>query len=182
MNIFLKAAVVAAGLIAGTSASAAVVVYTPTAVTPTGATLVTNVDLNVGQFITATEVLAPGDSAEFTFTALERLRVSTIALAGVDNNSGIDLGNVEFGFTSATTDSFSTIVSFGATGSAIDSLAGLTLEAGESFTIFWEDGLSAPVGLAASFRTTAIPVPAALPLMIGGIAALGAVSRKKKNA
>lgn len=182
MNNILKAAFVAAGLVAGTSASAAIVVYSPTAVAPPPANLVTARDISVGNFISATEVLAPGDTAEFTFTALEALRVSTIALSGTGNNGGSDLGNVEFGLTSATTNTFSTIISFGKTASAFDSLPGLVLAAGDSFTIFWEDGIAAPVALTASFSTTAVPVPAALPLMIGGIAALGAVARKKKKA
>lgn len=182
MGNILKAALVAAGLIAGTSASAAVVVYTPTAVAPSGATLVTTVDISVGEFITAVEILVPGDKAEFTFTALEALRVSTIALSGTDNSGGLDLGNVEFGFTAATTDTFANITSFGATGAAFDFLGGFDMAAGDAFTIFWEDGISAPVGLTASFQTSEIPVPAALPLLLGGIAALGAVARKKKNA
>lgn len=182
MGNILKAALVAAGLIAGTSASAAVVVYTPTAVAPVESTLVTEVNISAGEFITAVEVLAPGGSAEFTFTALERLRVSTIALAGTDNRGGLDLANVEFGFTAATTDTFLNVTSFGPTGIAFDSLAGFEMEKDDVFTIFWEDGVSAPVGLSASFLTTAVPVPAALPLLLGGVAALGAVARKKKTA
>jgi hypothetical protein len=181
MDKLFKAALVAAGLAAGSTASAAVVVYTPTAVTPSGATLTVSADISVGQFVSAAEVLVPGDDAAFTFTALERLRVSTIALSGSGNNGGSDLANVEFGLTAATTGTFTSITSFGSSASAIASLPGFDMLAGESFTIFWEDGVSAPVALTASFSTTAVPVPAALPLMIGGIAALGAVARKRKK-
>jgi len=184
MRDIVQVGIVAAGLVMGTSASAAVVIYNPITdgPTPIGSTLVTSDDLVVGDTVTATEELLPGDKAEFTFTALEDLRVSRIALSGTDNRGGLDLANVEFGLTSATTDTFDSIVSFGLTGAAFDSLAGFTLDAGEAFTLFWEDGIEAPVGLTASFQTTAVPVPAALPLLLGGIAALGAVSRKKKKA
>lgn len=179
MKNILKAAFVAATLVAGSAASAAVVVYTSTTTTPTPATSITTVDMNAGDFITVTEVLVPGDSAEFTFTALEALKVSNIALAGSGSNGGTDLANVEFGFTSATTQQFSTIIDFGGTAAGSATLGGFILGAGDSFTIYWEDGIIAPVGLTASFFTTAVPVPAALPMLAGGLALLGLARRKK---
>lgn len=181
MKNILKAAFFAATMVASSAASAAVVVYTSTPAAPVGAASITAVDLAGDEFVTVTEVLAPGDTAQFTFTALADLTVSNIAIAGTGNNGGIDLGNVEFGFTSATTQVFSSITTFGSTASAIAVLGGFSMIAGDVFTIFWEDGVSAPVGLTASFSTTttAVPVPAALPMLAGGLALLGMARRKK---
>lgn len=165
---------------AGSVANAAVVVFQTNAV-PTAANKITASDIAVNQFVTATEILLPADTAEFVFTALESLVVSSISLSG----SGVGASNlsmVRFGFTDSRTSSFGTdgtVTAFpGGTASATAFLPGGILNAGEKFTVYWSGGLTSPVGVTASFFTTAIPVPAALPLMVGGLAALAMVRRK----
>lgn len=177
MNKFLKATAVVASLFAANAASAAVVVFGGGPV-PAPTNKVQSADITAGVSVTATEILNPGDSAEFTFTALENLRVNTISLAGTGSNSGTDLADVTFGFTASPTDMFDTITNTGTAASALDFLPGMVLAAGDSFTIFWEDGVAFPVGLTASFTTTAVPVPAALPLMVGALGLLGVARRR----
>jgi hypothetical protein len=177
MNKFLKATAVVASIFAANAASAAVVVFGGGPV-PAATNKVQNADITAGVSVTATEILNPGDSAEFIFTALENLRVNTISLAGTGSNSGLDLADVTFGFTKPALDSFSLINNTGTAASALDFLPGLTMAAGDSFTIFWEDGVAFPVGLTASFTTTAVPVPAALPLMVGALGLLGVARRR----
>lgn len=59
------------------------------------------------------------------------------------------------------------------------------LTAGTSFQIFLEantpPALEGPVGFTVSITTAAVPVPAALPMMAGGIALLGFAGRKMKK-
>jgi hypothetical protein len=184
MNKILKAAFLAATLAVGTSASAAVVVFNAGgSVTVTPSTPIAT-DISVGDFVIANESLDPLGTNTFTFTALEDLVVSTIALGGVGTNTGFDLAQVRFGFSATPTTPFSTIVPNPDTASANGTLPGLSLLAGSSFTIFWESvapAAGAPVGIQASFFTSEpppIPLPAALPLLAGGIALLGLVRRK----
>lgn len=162
MMRFLTAAVLAASTLAGGAASAAVVVYEPPATPFPPGTSVTTLDIVADQFITLTEILVPGDSAEFTFTNDDTvdIAISDIALSGTGSNNGTDLGSVGFGLTSATLSGFSSIFPNGATASAIGFLDGFTLANAETFTLFWDANTVSPVGLTTSFFTTAAPAPA----------------------
>ena len=180
MKSILTAAVFAASLAAGSAASAAIVVFTGgSPVVPANTELA--YDINPNDDVTVNVGLNPGDSAEITFTALKALRVGTIAMSGVGNNSGLDLENVEFGYTSATTNVFSSVnVVPGGSASAVGFLPGGLMKAGDTFTIFWEDGIALPVSLSTSFSTYDVPVPAALPLLIGALGVLGVAGRRRK--
>ena len=54
-------------------------------------------------------------------------------------------------------------------------------KAGDTLTIYWENGNVGQVPVTFSFNTTAVPLPAALPLLAGGIAALGIARRRKAS-
>jgi hypothetical protein len=182
MTNIVKFALTAAAIAFGSTASAAVVIFTPAAGPSPSAPppIVESFDLTGGQLVTAAEVLLPDQTASYTFKALNSLTVSDIAFGGTGNNAGADLGSVTFGLTSPPTNSFSSIVVSGTSSAGTSFLPGFTVAGGDSFTIFYADGISAPVSVDFSFSTTPVPVPAALPLLIGGVAALGAVARKKK--
>lgn len=183
MKRIIVAAAFAALMTAGSVANAAIVVFNQNAL-PTAANKVTTADITVGDIVVANEILFPADTAQFTFTALKDLKVSTISLSGVGVGAN-NVGAVKFGFTDLNFLTFGingTVVPFpGGVASAFASLPGGTLKKNDFFTIFWAGGLNNPVGVGASFFTTAIPVPAALPLLIGGIAALGLVARKRRT-
>lgn len=175
-------------MVTSKAVAAAVVVTTTTSLPVSAATVLTEVDIAAGSFVSFAEVLVPGNDAELRFTALENLDVSDIALSGTGNSGGTDLGNVEFGLSLATMSGFSTVTPFGATAAATGSISGLSLEAGDIFSIFWdEDGILAPVSLTASFLTTdpaataPVPLPAAGLMLIGALGALGFVRRKRTS-
>lgn len=180
MNNILKSALLAAAVVAGSSASAAVVVYNPTSVTPSTANIKTEVPLSVDDTVSISETMLPGDTYQYEFTANSAMRISNIALSAT-GFSFADVSNVEFGFTAVTTGTY-TVTDLGAIFAGVGFLPGFKIGAGEKFSIWWEDeGIVLPVTFGASFQTTAVPVPAALPLLIGGIAALGVASRKKRS-
>lgn len=170
-----------------TAVAAAVVVTTATSLPVSAATILTSVDITAGDFVTVTETLLPGDDAEFRFTNIDSvdLDISNIALAGTGNNSGSDVGNITFGLTSPTTSGFTSVVTFGTTASATGLISGFSLAAGDTFSIFWDDGLVNPVGVTSSFSTTeattVIPLPAAGLMLAGALGALGILRRKRAS-
>lgn len=183
MKNLIKPLVVVAALIAASAASASTVIVGPGTPTPVSANKVSTADISIGNAVSVTETLLGTDTAEFTFTALERLRVSTIALAGTDANNGTELAKVRYALNGTPVTPFPLIVPNGQSASASGFIPSFNLDLGSSFTIFWDLVAPAgtPIGITASFNTTAVPVPAALPLLVGGVALLGAVARKKRS-
>jgi len=179
MKKLLAAATLAATLIVGSAASAAVVVWNPSSVTPAGALLITPVDIGVGEFVNVTEILTPGDTARFVFTALEALRIDGISVAATGEIN--ELQQTLFGFTFPASIQFTNFFGTATSASAVGTLPGFSMAAGDMFTIFWRDGIVTPVGVSTFFQTTPIPVPAALPLLAGGIAALGLLRRRQSR-
>ena len=160
------------------AASAAVVIDDGSTPIPTNHIVLANITAGVS--VTSTQVLAKGDTAQYVYTAIERLRFSEIALSGTDGKSGNALKTIKFGSNFPPSMGFPTIVVIaGTTAFGGGSLPGGILNAGESLTIYWENGTVGQVPVTASFNTTEVPLPAALPLLVGAVAALGIARRRK---
>jgi hypothetical protein len=135
MKKLLAAATLAATLIVGSAASAAVVVWNPSSVTPAGALLISAVDIGVGDFVNVTEILTPGDTAQFVFTARAALRIDEISVSGTGTANG--LSSSLFGLTSPASMSFSTIFGSPGSSSASGGLPGFTMAA-EAGPTLWK--------------------------------------------
>ena len=179
MNDFMKILAVSAALTIAGGAHASTVVTTGGS-TPSDANLIETANLPVNASVTTTETLGLGDTATFTYTALEDLKVNTISIAATGTKDGADLATLVFGFTNPPGTPLSSILTSGGSANGTAFLGGFTLFKDQSFSIYWDAVNAGPVGISASFSTAVIPVPAALPLLIGGIAALGVVGRKKR--
>jgi hypothetical protein len=156
----LKSGIFAAAMLAGSIASAGTIIYDPNnPPPPSGNTVITTPLTAAGLDVAVTQTLLPGDSYEYVFTFSKALKISDIALSATGTASNI--ANVEFGLTPATTMVFTTIVPTGS----------------QAF-----GGASLPGGTFAKGSTSAVPVPAALPLLAGALGALGLARRKFKKA
>ena len=162
MKRFVTALATVASLSLASAASAAVVIDDGSTPNPTNHIVTANIYAGVS--VSLTQVLAKGDTAQYVYTALERLKFSDIALSGTDSKSGTG---------------FPVIGSFGSTGFAGGSLPGGIMQAGDTLTIYWSNGNVGQVPVTASFSTSDVPLPAALPLLAGAIAALGIARRRK---
>jgi hypothetical protein len=163
-------------------AVAALLLLAPTA---NAATVTYNSNLSVGSIVNEAQVILPGDELEFRYTALEDLSIVSFALSGTGTSSGGDVEDITFGFTSPGTNSFSSIVTVGNTASGGGFLGGLSLMAGDVFSIFFSDGISNPVPLTLSFQTdppSAIPVPASGLFLASALAGFGVFASRKRRA
>lgn len=180
MNVVTKLAATAALILAPVASSAAIVTtFAPGWTLPVNAAPVTE-DIIAGQEYPYQFTATGTDSQNFTFTALETLNV--LGVSFTSNGTAADVAKTGVSFNGGPLTAFvPTGLPNAATGS--QTFAGFSMLAGESFSFLLDvNGVTETALLSARFETTAIPVPAALPLMIGGIAALGAVARKKKKA
>ena len=175
MNLVLRSGIFSAAVLAGSMVSAGTVLFDPNdgnvvECWPTGS------DLAPGLTVAVTEILVPGCAAgPFIFVATKALRISDIALSAT--GTAANIGKVRFGLTPATTlTAFGTIVPAGRQAFGGARLPGGTLARGDIFTIHWDEGISA------AFTTSAIPLPAALPLLAGALGALGLARRKAGKA
>lgn len=182
MKHLLKIVAVSAALVVAGVANASTIVIVGGGSLPTNSNTVETADIPAAAFVTTTTTLGLGDTAEFTYKALQDLTVSSISIGATGSKNGVDLASLVFGFTNPPTTSLLNIQTQGGAASGTGFLPGFTMAANDTFTIFWDVTNTGPVGVSASFFTTAvpIPVPAALPLLLGGIAALGIASRKSR--
>ena len=180
MNLVLRSGIFSAAVLAGSMVSAGTVLFDPNdgnvvECWPTGS------DLAPGLTVAVTEILVPGCAAgPFIFVATKALRISDIALSAT--GTAANIGKVRVGLTPATLTAFGTIVPAGRQAFGGARLPGGTLARGDIFTIHWDEGIDAPVSISAAFTTSAIPLPAALPLLAGALGVLGLARRKARKA
>ena len=182
MTRILRSSVFAAAVLAGSVASAGTVVFDPNEPQPQCANTILVSNLAPGLTVAVAEIWVPGGGCVFPmqFVATKALRISDIALSAT--GTAANIGKVRFGLTPATMTTFSTIVPAGRQAFGGARLPGGTLARGDAFTIYWAETIDAPVSIAAAFATSAIPLPAALPLLVGALGALGLARRKAKKA
>lgn len=162
-------------------AVAALLLLAPTA---NAATVTYNSNLSVGSIVNEAQVILPGEEVEFRYTALEDLKIVSFALSGTGNSEGGDIEDITFGFTSPGTNPFTTILTSGNTAFGGGFLAGLSLMAGDVFSIFFSDGISNPVPITLSFQTDplpAIPVPASGLFLGSALVGFGAFASRKRK-
>lgn len=186
MNKFLTAAIFAASMVISSAVSASVITFNSTSVFPAGGAPIGPISISAGDFVLAdVPALGSNDSIEFIFEAVGDIVISPISMTGNGFNGGADLATVKFGFSLPATDTWSAINGIGGVGNATGFLGPVptTFSDGSQFSIFWQTGATDNVvGLRANFLVSAVPVPAALPLMVGGLAMLGFARRKSAKA
>jgi len=179
MKILTRLAAVAIALAPVASSAAIITTYAPGFTIPSLAAPVEE-DIAADMEYPYTFIATGTDSQSFTFTALETLRV--LGVSFTSNGSAADVVKTAVSFEGGPLTSFSPVGTPGAS-TGVQVFGAFGLAAGESFTFLLDVAdVERTALLTARFETTSIPVPAALPLLLGGIAALGVVSRKKKAA
>lgn len=156
-------------------------------ITQNGTTTNTNTaNLSIGDDITFNEQLSHTDASSlysFTFTATENLRVSFIAM-GATSSIASEIGKVRYGYSNPPSLTFSApVVLPGGTAFASGQLSQVNLLKGQSLQVFFEEAqvLTKTVGTTSSFKTSTVPVPAALPLLAGALGAMGIARRKARK-
>lgn len=155
----------------------------------TAASAATTITTNESYITTGGVVLPTNGSYQYDYQALTDLSIANFALSAVGDSD--DITQLQAGFV-PNNGANTVLVAFFA-GSNVPGgglLSGLTLSAGDTFSILFEviagGSLSKAVGVQVSFDTTPpapVPVPAAGVMLISALGAAGfAVRRKKKNA
>lgn len=138
--------------------------------------------ISAGQFVSEAAVMRPGRDIEFRYNVLTDLDIQSFAVSATGNKSGVDVANIRFGFTDPGTNMFTTILMTGTSSFGGGFLNGLTLNAGDQFSIFFNDGIRSKVALTLSFLTkvpSQVPLPAPAILLMAALAGLGALAKRK---
>jgi hypothetical protein len=141
--------------------------------------------------------ISPGGHVAFRFIALDDIRIRSFAISatasGTDAAEAMDdIADVTFGFTSSPSNKFTTIgssgnVAFGGgfllpSDSASPSDSFFDVCKNCVFFIHFEDGITNDVGLALSFATAPIPLPAAGMLLAPVLVAGGIAAARRRKA
>ena len=141
-------------------------------------------DLVVGQFVSEATVINPGEEIQYTYNVTEDLVIDQFSLSATGNSGGADVADITFGFTSPGTSGYTTIVTVGTSSAGLGFLPGLELAAGDTFSIYYGDGIDHPVSVTLSFLTLApapIPVPASGILLGAALLGMGAYATRKRK-
>jgi hypothetical protein len=152
---------------------------------PALASAATIVNLSAGQPYVFAETINPRETLEFRFTALENLSVQRFTLSASGSSAGSDVGSIRFGFSQPATGAINPITVTDDVASGVGVLPGDTYAAGETFSIFVEDGIRNPVGVTLAFNTaavSAIPLPATALLLLPFLVAGGVLGRRRNAA
>lgn len=142
-----------------------------------------NVDLVANQSFSDAQVISPGGSVEYAFTVLELLDVAAFSLSATGNNSGDDVAAITFGFTSPPTNSFTTIEIIADASFGGGFLPGGSFAPGDTFSIFFGDGVQNDASVTLSFDTTspvAVPLPAAGLMLAAALMGIGVFGARRK--
>lgn len=184
MNFITKAVAIAAMMVVPSFATAAV--FNPlvisgsnsTFVPPAPANPINNVDITAPDTFFQTVVASGTGTVTYNFKALSPLIVSNLSFT--TNGTAANVAKTYISFNGGP-DMFFT--PFGTSAASTGSLffSPFTMNTNDIFTyVYGFSGPNLPTLMTGQFSTTPIPVPAALPLLLGGIAALGVASRKKR--
>ena len=140
--------------------------------------------IGAGENVSVAAVLRPDDNIEFRFKVLEDLVIPSFSVSGTGSAAGLDLGAIRYGFTDPGTNGFTTIEVSGTSTFAGGFLDGMTLSAGDRFSVFFNDGIQKKVAITLSFLTqvpSQKPLPAPGILLVAALAAIGAVGKRKQK-
>ncbi len=182
-KVFRKIAFAVAALaLTASSASAATV-------TQNGVSSVSNsAFLSVGDDVTFFESLSATDLQSlysFSFTALQNMKISFVAMAATGASGGADINKVRFGFDNPPTETYDAVTALpGGAAFATGSLPSFNLSAGDVFSVFFAEvvPLAKSVGATSSFTVPAVPAPASLSLLLSALAGFTILGRRRRSA
>ena len=120
------------------------------------------------------------DNVLYTFTALEALTVEGASFTS--NGTSASVASTSLAFDGGPITAFTPSGGSGAATGTFN-FAPFTMDAGDQFTFeIFSDSTAPPALLTAYFQTSIIPVPAALPLLGGGLLLLAGLRRRAKTA
>lgn len=143
-----------------------------------------DIDLSQSGYSFSATVPVANEGAVFTFTALERLRISGFSLSGTGTSGGTDIASAQWQIVNPNTgpspfQNFSG--GFGVAGGSATAL-GSIYNVGDVFSVIFTEAASRPMSFTVSFPVAAIPVPAAGLLLLTALGGFAAMRRRKSAA